>query len=147
MQWLELKSKSLPTAIAVFILVAAICAPVFAAVGDGSTGAPRIEPDVYARLQDYPAEPVYVVVRLEKPPAAKDATPAKRRQAVKEVQERVLERLPSSEFAVVHQYENIASITGYVNTAGLARLAANPQVRGVGLDVGGHGHLDVSVPF
>jgi subtilisin family serine protease len=125
-----------------------ICAAGFASSGDDVPGNSCIESDVYAELRGKSEESVYVVVLLEEAPKVKNAqTPAKRRQAVKEIQSSVLKGLPSSEFAVVHKYDNFASMTGYVNSAGLARLATDPKVKSVGLDVGGHGHLNVSVPF
>ncbi len=148
MRRLQLKPRSLRTAIAVFILAAVVCAPGFASTGDKAPPGRRVEPEVYTKLRDNAEEAVYVIVLLEKPPAPREpTTPAKRRQAVKEIQGRMLQKFGPTEFAVVHKYENFASITGYVTAAGLARLAADPQVKAVGLDVGGHGHLDVSVPF
>jgi len=147
MRWFEFKSRPLRTTIPVLILTAVICIPGFAATGNEGTDADPVEPAVYTKFQDSPGGTVYVIVLLEKPPAAKNATPDGRRQAVKQVQDRVLEKLAPGEFSIVHKYQNFASMTGHVNAAGLDKLAADPQVRGVGLDVGGHGHLDVSVPF
>ncbi|MBN2593459.1 MAG: S8 family serine peptidase [Sedimentisphaerales bacterium] len=148
MKALQLISSILRTAIPVLIMVLMMCTPGFALSGDKTTGDQRIESAVHDELQNNKGEPVYVVVLLEESPAAKATrTLAKNQQAVKDVQRSVLQKLSLDEFAVVHIYDNFASMTGYVNQAGLAKLAADLHVRSVGLDVGGHGHLSVSVPF
>jgi subtilisin family serine protease len=89
---------------------------------------------------------VYVVVLLKNV----DVHPKfkkQRQEAVKQVQDTVLQKFATGEFSIVHKYKNFPSMTGFVNKAGLARLEADPDVRSVGTDVGGQGHLDASVPF
>jgi len=102
---------------------------------------------VYTELQNSPDATAYVVIRLKKPHTVAAATMAEKRIAVKAVQESVITELAADEFNPVHIYDNFAAMTGYVNEQGLAKLAANPNVLSIGLDVGGHGHLNDSVPF
>ena len=105
------------------------------------------EPNVYTVLQNNPDSTAYVVVRLRKPVMALSATIEDTRTAIKAVQESVLAELTAEEFRPVHIFKNFASMTGDISISGLEKLAANPDVLSIGLDVGGHGHLDDSVPF
>ncbi|MHC4621052.1 MAG: S8 family serine peptidase [Planctomycetota bacterium] len=105
------------------------------------------EPAVYDALESSPDAMAYVIIRLEPAATATVATMQERRQAVKKVQEGVLQELGPGEFEIVYKYENFSAMTGRVNSAGLAKLVANPNVTAVGLDAAGHGHLDDSVPF
>ncbi len=107
----------------------------------------RIGSAVYNELQGSHDGRAYVIVLLEKPLVAADVTLDERHNAVRQVQDNVLQRFEPGEFSIVHKYNNFSSMTGYVNQAGLAKLAADPQVKAVGPDVGGRAHLDDSVPF
>jgi len=105
-----------------------------------------VERGVYTELEASSDGTAYVIVMLQPVQAAR-GTPQQRRAAVRDIQNRVLANLPPGEFTPVYQYENFAAMTGRVNAPGLAKLAADPDVVGVGPDGRGHAHLDVSVPF
>jgi len=105
------------------------------------------EPGVYMELQNSPDGTAYVVVLLKPAENTGEMSKEQRQEVVKEIQDRVLATLAPGEFRIVHKYQNFASLTGYVNAAGLAKLVAHPDVAAVGPDVGGHGQLDDSVPF
>ena len=75
----------------------------------------------------------YVAVYLRHEPHGKP-TSVENRAAIKQVQTRVLSRLTAVEFSVVHMFKSTAGILGYVNIAGLAKLAADKDVIAVGLD-------------
>ncbi len=103
------------------------------------------DPAVYTELQGSADGTAYVIVMLK--PVAVNAVRKERQDAVKNVQNRILEKLAPGEFNVVYKYKNFAAITGRVNAAGLAKLVAGPDVVAVGPDARVHGHLDDSVPF
>ena len=113
-----------------------------------STSQDIVAPQVLTELQNSSDSTAYVIVGLKKPLLAADATLEEKCIAIREIQTQVLADLAPDEFRTVYQYEIIASITGFVNEQGLAKLAANPLVSAIGTDTAaGHGHLDVSVPF
>jgi hypothetical protein len=101
---------------------------------------------VYTELQSSPDNTAYVIVRL-KQPAPSTASKRKHRQAISDIQNRVLQNLTPAEFDITYKYENFPAMTGRVNSAGLAKLVAHKDVMAVGTDAHGHGHLDDSVPF
>lgn len=106
----------------------------------------RIEPQVYDQLQESVDGKAYVIVLL-KNVNVHPKFKKQRQEAVKQVQDTVLQKFVTGEFSIVHKYKNFPSMTGYVNQAGLIKLEADPDVRSVGTDVGGQGHLAESVPF
>jgi len=106
-----------------------------------------VDQKIYTDLQNSQDGNIYVIVRLQKPMLAADANITQKRWAIKKTQTSVRNTLTPDEFTIVHQYDNICSITGFVGEKGLAKLASNPLVSAIGADVGGYGHLDVSVPF
>jgi subtilisin family serine protease len=132
-----------------FCLAVACCAlvPAERAISSNQVaGSLRPDPAVYAEIQDSSDGAAYVIVLL-KPVAAAALAAGPRRQAVKQVQDQVLARLGPGEFNIVYKYENFAAMTGRVNAAGLAKLAADADVVAIGPDGVGHGHLAQSVPF
>ena len=112
-----------------------------------STSQDIVAPQVLTELQNSSDSTTYVIVGLKKPLLAANATLEENRIAIRDIQTSVLADLAPSEFTTVYQYENIASITGFVNEQGLAKLAANPLVSAIGTDAAGQGHLRESVPF
>ena len=62
-------------------------------------------------------------------------------------QNSVLADLDPSDFRVKYRYRAVPALAGSVTRAGLARLAANPLVVKIDLDVGGTGSLGGSVPL
>jgi subtilisin family serine protease len=105
------------------------------------------DPAVYAELGASADGKAYVIVLLREPAEVADVTHQKRREAVKQVQDGVLGRLGPGDFNIVYKYENFAAMTGRINSAGLAKLAADADVEAIGPDGVGHGHLAQSVPF
>ena len=59
----------------------------------------------------------------------------------------MLGRLEPQDFEVVYRYRTFAAFTGRISAAGVAKLAADPEVIAVGTDAEGSAQLDVSVPF
>ena len=58
------------------------------------------------------------------------------------VQEAVLANLSSAEFQVSVRYSHIPALSGRLYAAGVEKLAADPRVRRVDLDIGGSGPGD-----
>ncbi len=56
------------------------------------------------------------------------------RAAIKQVQQRVLSHLTAAEFSLIFAFKNTAGLVGYVNEAGLGKLANHPDVVAIGLD-------------
>jgi subtilisin family serine protease len=106
-----------------------------------------IAPQVLTQLQNSSDSTAYVIVGLKKPIIAENASLEEKRIAIRDIQTRVLTDLAPGEFRTIYRYDNIASITGFVNEQGLAKLAANPLVSAIGPDAAGQGHLSESVPF
>ena len=105
-----------------------------------------IEKEVYAALEANPAGTTYVIVMLQ--PVSTPRAPLPRlREAVAQVEDRVLANLADDEFTLVYRYKTFAALTGHVNAAGLAVLARDPDVVAVGQDGRGEAKLDDSVPF
>lgn len=90
----------------------------------------KIAPDVLAALQNNPNGRVCVIVAMKQ---VQGGTFQENMAAVKEIEDRVLERLSPDEFRAPVQYRTFAGLAGYANTAGLAKLAACPEVVGIGL--------------
>ena len=150
MEGLKLKVESHRLSIVASIIAAALmvlCAETYASNNNELGTGQRIEQAVCTELENSPDGRIYVVVLLEQPLMAADVTMKERQGAVKKVQDSVLQKFAPGEFSIVHKYKNFSSMTGYVNQAGLAKLAAEPGVVSVGPDAGGHAHLDDSVPF
>ncbi|HUU96117.1 MAG TPA: S8 family serine peptidase, partial [Phycisphaerae bacterium] len=102
---------------------------------------------VCAELERSPDGRAYVVVLLRPVGRLNPARLAEHQAAVREREGAVLGRLAPGVFTVVYQFENIAAMTGFVDAQGLAQLAADPDVVGVGLDARCHATLAESVPF
>jgi hypothetical protein len=68
-------------------------------------------------------------------------------RAIAGTQAQALAGLQPGDIAIAHRYESVAAIAGTLrNEAALDRLAANPAVRRIDLDIGGTGTLATSVP-
>jgi subtilisin family serine protease len=109
-------------------------------------GGAKVSSGVYGALENNRTEAVYVIVML-RPVSLHTASLAQTKQAVAQVQNRVLQNMASDDFIPIYQYKTFAAITGYVSTEGLAALSVDPNVEHVGLDMKGHAHLSDSVPF
>lgn len=75
----------------------------------------------------------YVAVHLRHEQRGK-STSSENQAAIKKVQARVLSKLTAAELSVVFQFKNSAGILGYLNAAGLTKLAKDPDVVAVALD-------------
>ncbi|MFT5195345.1 MAG: subtilisin family serine protease, partial [Candidatus Promineifilaceae bacterium] len=70
------------------------------------------------------------------------------RREVATIQNTVLSSLDPTDFRVRHQYQAVPALSGKLFTEdGLIKLAQNPNVRKIDLDVGGSGSLATSVPL
>lgn len=91
-----------------------------------------------------------VVIALETPQALQSGgrSLGEVREAVTRVQDEVLAGLQERDFLLQRRYETVPALAGTLRTeAGLERLAQQPSVRKVDLDVGGTGQLSDSVPL
>jgi len=66
---------------------------------------------------------------------------------VASVQAQVLGRLDPEDLQLATNWRLVPGFGGWLTTSGLAKLAADPLVRRIDLDVPGHAHLAVSVPL
>ncbi|MCP3979111.1 MAG: S8 family serine peptidase [bacterium] len=99
---------------------------------------------VLLELQD--AERVRVMVALDTRPA--DARDLERvRVEIERVQDRVLAQVDRDELRVAHRFGAVSAFAGEVTAAGLAKLAAMPEVLRIDLDSGGKAHLSQAVPL
>ena len=120
-----------------------------AAIAVGPPGQGRIGPGVReAILRDGGAR---VIISLGPDPAAFAVRTARDvpglTRAVASAQLQAMSALLPGELEVEHQYEAIPAIAGTLRReAALTRLALNPAVRRVDLDIGGTGSLATSVP-
>ncbi|MCK4659265.1 MAG: S8 family serine peptidase [Phycisphaerae bacterium] len=90
----------------------------------------RVDPVVYSEVEMCPEGTPYVIVIL-KPVGQEVPTPEQKRTLVRETQDKVLANMAPGEFEVAYRFETAAMLIGQVNAAGLAKLAANPEVLGV----------------
>ena len=125
------------------LLVVAMMYMTAQAVGETN---PIVEREVYTHLTDSHDGTAYVMVLLT-PAGSPNATLPQVQTAVRKVQDRVLSRLTEAEFDAVYRYETFAGMTGRVSQAGVAKLAANPDVTAVGMVEHDHFVLDDSVPL
>ena len=110
-------------------------------------GAEKVGPGVRAAVQAGGARVVIMLVEPAILSAAPTALPQVR-VAVAALQDGVLSGLKAADFALGLRFQAVPALAGIVLTeAGLNQLAAHPSVRRIDLDVGGTGHLDVSVPL
>lgn len=90
-----------------------------------------------------------IVIALQSPTGVRDqpASLDGLRQGIAVMQDAVLSGLEPGDFQLHLRFQSVPALTGRVFTnAGLARLAANPHVARIDLDVGGTGGLANSVP-
>jgi len=76
---------------------------------------------------------VYVVVHLEYRPKGKGDSAADR-AAIRQLEDSVLSKLTAVDFRYWLRFPDRPAIIGYVNEAGLKKLAENTDVRAIGLD-------------
>lgn len=91
-----------------------------------------------------------VVIALVSPDSATRPSPNLNEiiDEISVLQDVVLSSLSLSDFSLSHKYQAIPALAGAINTeSGLYKLAANPLVAKIDLDVGGSGSLGVSVPL
>jgi hypothetical protein len=81
-----------------------------------------------------------VVITLEAPARGR-VSRSERRQRILELGGRVLADCPVSDFHLRHRFEHAAGLAGELHLRAVSRLLANPAVRAVDLDGGGHGAL------
>gem|GEM_PF-3722413 len=94
----------------------------------GSTSADgRVAPEVYTALEGSADATAYVVITL-KPDHQETPTPEQVKDSVKRVQDKVLAKMAAGEFKVVYRFETTAVLIGHVSSAGVAKLAADPNV-------------------
>ena len=106
----------------------------------------KIEADVFAKLHSSEDGRVHVIVNLTRvEPGAPPSPEIKAR--VKEIQDRVLARLAPGEFKMGYRVSIIAYLSGHITAAGLAKLATDPDVVGVGVPGVIRLQLNESVPF
>ncbi len=97
-----------------------------------AVGLSKIEPDVFPKLQSSADGTVRVTVLLTR--VGRGAPTREQKKAlVKEIQDRVLDKLAPGEFKIGYRRSNTASLSGHINAAGLAKLATDPDVVGVGV--------------
>ncbi len=86
-------------------------------------------------------EPVSVIIALwpEEGTSRDSASGAPEPAEIARVQEAVLAGLSDSEFQVSVRYSHIPALSGRLYSAGVEKLAADPRVRRIDLDVGGEG--------
>ncbi|MCI0566685.1 MAG: S8 family serine peptidase, partial [Acidobacteria bacterium] len=87
-----------------------------------------------------------VIIFLDLPEAAHD-NPARQKEAVAQVQQRVLAALTDKEFVTRWRFETVPALAGEITAPGLAKLAGLPGVLRVDLDLPSEAHLVESVPL
>ena len=83
-----------------------------------------VEDQVYAEMVADPDQRAYVVVLLRSVPAEPRGRLQRQKEAVAEVQERVLAQLEPGDLELRYRYRTFAGLTGRVSAAGLTRLRA-----------------------
>ncbi|MCK4343166.1 MAG: S8 family serine peptidase [Phycisphaerae bacterium] len=87
-----------------------------------AVGLGKITSDVHTKLEKSEDDTAFVCIILKATGKEKPA-PAKRRAAIKKVQDKVLARLEPGEFKLAWRFETAAMLVGHINAAGLERLA------------------------
>lgn len=91
-----------------------------------------------------------VVIALAEPRSLRMANPdlARAQVEIDRLQDRVLAAVGAADFQLKQRYQLVPALAGSVlSEAGLLRLAAQPEVVRIDLDVGGTGGLTTSVPL
>ena len=106
----------------------------------------KIEPDVYTKVQSSEDGRVHVIVNLTR---VRQGAPAsqQRKALVKQIQDRVLDKLAPGQFKIRWRFEISGGFSGHINAAGLAKLATDPDVVSVGVPGVMNLQLNESVPF
>ena len=106
----------------------------------------RIEPGVRQALQQQDVVQVVVAFEPDRPTTLAVADRAQRRVSIARTTDSIVQSAGPG-FAVSHRFELISAVYGQANSDALRGLEKHPQVRSIGLDVGGSGHNDVSLPL
>jgi hypothetical protein len=106
-----------------------------------------VSPAVYSEMQGSPDGTAFVIIMLQPVPMLPKDQQTQQQAAVRAIQDRVLGGLSLGEFTIAHRYANFAGMTGRINASGLAKLASDPDVVAIGVDIPCHAQLDDSVPF
>ena len=110
-------------------------------------GAEKVGPGVLEAIENEGGAFVAIALRQTPALAAASQDIAVLKNEVAQVQAQVLSTLSPSEYQGTHRYQTIPGLAGTVLAeSGLWKLAANPAVLKIDLDVGGTGSLGTSVP-
>ncbi len=102
----------------------------------------KIAPDVELAARDG----ARVVVALRRPSSAARDVSALARQT-RRIQKQVLRRVRGPDFRLIRRFETISALSCEVGPAALEKLARDPDVIRVDLDVGGQGAMVESLPL
>ena len=91
------------------------------------------------------AERVPVIVSLREPAALASQDRLQRKRSLAALQERVLSR-SGADFQLLHQYRQIAALSGNITAGALAQLQADPEVSEIHTLVSGGGALAEALP-
>ena len=110
-------------------------------------GGALIAPRVYEEIANAGGEKITVIAVLTPVQLQPREQQAVQQSDVAAIQDRVLGRIDERDFSAVRLYRNFPVMAGRVDAAGLARLAADPDVVSIGPNLRGGEAADVSVPF
>jgi subtilisin family serine protease len=125
-----------------------LCVFVTAAAPASAQGVAKVGDDVVEALRA--RGEARIVIALAEPPALRQADPDLVRAQVEidRLQDRVLASVGAADFQLKQRYRLVPALAGNVlSEAGLLRMAAQPEVARIDLDVGGTGGLTTSVPL
>lgn len=112
-----------------------------------ATASPRIDPALETALAEQPAAQVVILFDLPNAPAIQEAAGrSSRRQAVADRTDTLLSELGDT-FRETHRFMLVSALSGQLTPAGLERLRGDDRIVSIGLDVGGRGALDESIPL
>ncbi len=124
-----------------FLLLLLFAPPLLAQAADT-----RVDTAVDQALQERGLAQVVILFEPDQPTTLDVAGRAERRASVARTTDSVLQSAGAG-FAVSHRFELISALYGQVDMDGFRALQAHPQVRAIGLDMGGSGHNDVALPL
>lgn len=105
--------------------------------------AEKIGPGVLEALRSEGSARIMIALQSRTPPGLSEL-----RQEVAAAQSAALQGISQAEFATSHRYQAVPALAGLARSeAALLRMAANPRVQRIDLDVGGQGMLATSVPL
>jgi subtilisin family serine protease len=104
------------------------------------------EAAVVVLLKDSESAAAKTGLRSPMPDEQRSALMKTRRREVARQRKAVLDSVRSQDVEVVHAYQSVHGFSAVVSEAGLAQLAAHPEVERIDLDAKGRGLLSDSVP-